>query len=322
MIRQCAILFGCLALGELIVFLTGIKLPSSIIGMLLLTLFLKLGWIKLQWVQGLSDFLVANLGFFFVPPGVALMLYFDVIAAQFWPIVIATLVSTVLVLVVTGWVTFGVFFLSRIVQKKTGWVILNPILLTIAVLILFLKFAGISYETYNEGGQLIEFWLKPAVVALGVPLYLQLEMIKKQLLPIIISQLAGCLVGLVTVVVIAKLLGATPDIICSLAPKSVTTPIAMEVSKATGGIPSLTAAVVVVVGLFGAVFGFKVLRVGHVGSPIAQGLSMGTATHAVGTSTAMEISGKYGAYASLGLTLNGIMTAVFTPTILKLLGVI
>ena len=104
MIRQCAILFGCLALGELIVFLTGIKLPSSIIGMLLLTLFLKLGWIKLQWVQGLSDFLVANLGFFFVPPGVALMLYFDVIAAQFWPIVIATLVSTVLVLVVTGWV--------------------------------------------------------------------------------------------------------------------------------------------------------------------------------------------------------------------------
>lgn len=104
MIRQCAILFGCLALGELIVFLTGIKLPSSIIGMLLLTLFLKLGWIKLHWVQGLSDFLVANLGFFFVPPGVALMLYFDVIAAEFWSIAIATVVSTALVLVVTGWV--------------------------------------------------------------------------------------------------------------------------------------------------------------------------------------------------------------------------
>ncbi|GAE84505.1 CidA/LrgA family protein [Bacteroides reticulotermitis] len=104
MIRQCAILFGCLALGELLVYLTGVKLPSSIIGMLFLTLFLKLGWIKLQWVQGMSDFLVANLSFFFVPPGVALMLYFDIIAAQFWPIVIATLVSTILVLAVTGWV--------------------------------------------------------------------------------------------------------------------------------------------------------------------------------------------------------------------------
>ena len=90
MIRQCAILFGCLALGELIVFLTDIKLPSSIIGMLLLTLFLKLGWIKLHWVQGMSDFLVANLGFFFIPPGVALMLYFDIIAAEFWPIVTAS----------------------------------------------------------------------------------------------------------------------------------------------------------------------------------------------------------------------------------------
>jgi len=103
MIRQCFILFGCLAIGELIVYLTGIKLPASIIGMLSLTLFLKLKWIKLEWVQGLSDFLVANLGFFFVPPGVALMLYFDVISAQFIPIAVATIVSTILVLVVTGW---------------------------------------------------------------------------------------------------------------------------------------------------------------------------------------------------------------------------
>ena len=88
MIRQCSILFGCMALGELIVYLTGVKLPSSIIGMLLLTLFLSLGWVKLEWVQGLSDFLVANLGFFFVPSGVALMLYFDIIQAQFWPIAV------------------------------------------------------------------------------------------------------------------------------------------------------------------------------------------------------------------------------------------
>lgn len=218
--------------------------------------------------------------------------------------------------------TFGVFAISKWAQKRTGWVLLNPILLTIALLIVFLKFTGISYETYSEGGRLIEFWLKPAVVALGVPLYLQLEMIKKQLLPILVSQLVGCLVGIVSVVLISKLMGATPEIICSLAPKSVTTPIAMEVSKATGGIPSLTAAVVVTVGLFGAVFGFKVLALGRVKSPVAQGLSMGTATHAVGTSAAMEVSHKYGAYASLGLTLNGILTAMLTPTVLRLLGVI
>lgn len=102
MIRQCLILFGCLALGEAIVVLTGVKMPSSIIGMLLLTLFLKVGIVKIEWVRGLTDFLIANLGFFFVPPGVALMLYFDIIKAEILPITVATVVSTVLVLLITG----------------------------------------------------------------------------------------------------------------------------------------------------------------------------------------------------------------------------
>lgn len=218
--------------------------------------------------------------------------------------------------------TFGVYFFAKLLQKKTGLVLLNPILITIAAIIFFLKTAGISYETYNEGGHLIEFWLRPAIVALGVPLYLQFEMIKKQLLPILLSQLAGCIVGVVSVVLIAKLMGASQEVILSLAPKSVTTPIAMEVASTIGGIPSLTAAVVIVVGLLGAVCGFKTMKLMHVGSPIAQGLSMGTAAHAVGTSTAMDISSNYGAYASLGLTLNGIFTALLTPTILRMLGIL
>jgi predicted murein hydrolase (TIGR00659 family) len=216
-------------------------------------------------------------------------------------------------------ITFGIYFFSKYIQLKTGWVLLNPILLTIAALIIFLKLCNISYETYHLGGQFIEFWLKPAVVALGVPLYLQLEKIKKQLWPILFSQLAGCIVGVISVVLIAKLLGGSKEVILSLAAKSVTTPIAMEVTKTIGGIPSLTAAVVVCVGLFGAIFGFQILALLKIESPIAQGLSMGTAAHAVGTSTAMDVSGKYGAYASLGLTLNGIFTALFTPTILRLL---
>ena len=102
MIRQCFILFGCLALGELTVWLTGVKLPASIIGMLILTLLLKLKVIKLEWVRGLTDFLIANLGFFFVPPGVALMLYFDLIKAEILPIALATLLSTIIVLLITG----------------------------------------------------------------------------------------------------------------------------------------------------------------------------------------------------------------------------
>lgn len=219
-------------------------------------------------------------------------------------------------------ITFGIYFFAKLLQKRTGWILLNPILLTITILIVFLKTFGISYETYNEGGHLIEFWLKPAVVALGVPLYLQLETIKKQILPIVLSQLAGCFIGVISVVLIAKAMGASQEIIYSLAPKSVTTPIAMEVTKTIGGIPALTAAVVIFVGLFGAICGFKILNLLKIDSPIAQGLSMGTAAHAVGTSTAMDISGKYGAFASLGLTLNGIFTALLTPSILHLIGLL
>ena len=107
MIRQLAILFGCLALGEFVIYVTHIPLPSSILGMLLLTLFLKLKIVRLEWVRSISEFLVANMGFFFVPPGVAIMLYFDIIKAQFWPIVLASVVSAVLVLAVTGWVHQG-----------------------------------------------------------------------------------------------------------------------------------------------------------------------------------------------------------------------
>lgn len=217
-------------------------------------------------------------------------------------------------------ITFGVYYAARQLQKLTGWVVLNPILVTIAVLIAFLQLTGISYDTYVEGGRHIDFWLKPAIVALGVPLYQHLDEIRRQWLPILLSQLVGCLTGLLSVVGIASLMGASREVIVSLAPKSVTTPIAMEVCKTASGIPSLTAAIVVCVGLFGAVFGFKILEVWHVKNPFSQGLSMGTASHAVGTSRAMEKGETYGAYSSLGLILNGVLTALLTPFVLRILG--
>ena len=217
--------------------------------------------------------------------------------------------------------TFAVFFAAKRLQARTGWVVLNPILLSILFLIGFLKLTGVSYTSYAESASIIDFWLKPAIVALGVPLYLQLKSIRRQLVPLLVSQLTGCFVGIVSVVLTAKWMGASDAVIISLAPKSVTTPIAMEVSESLQGIPSLTAAIVVLVGLFGAVFGFKILQVGHVRSSIAQSLSMGTASHAVGTSRAREDGQSDGAYASLGLILNGLLTALFTPLLLRLMGI-
>lgn len=212
--------------------------------------------------------------------------------------------------------TFIFYVGAQWLQRRTGVKLLNPILLSIAALIAFLMFFNVDYSTYQAGGEYIDFWLKPAVVALGVPLYKQLSTIRKQLLPLILSELAGCVAGIVSVVGIAQLLGASREVVLSLAPKAVTTPIAMEISTAVGGIPPLTAAVVVCTGIFGGMAGFQMVKMSRIKSPIAQGLSIGTAAHAVGTSAAMERSERYGAFSSLGLTLNGLFTALLTPFIL------
>ncbi|MFI3239065.1 MAG: LrgB family protein [Bacteroidales bacterium] len=198
----------------------------------------------------------------------------------------------------------------------------NPVLFTIGLMILLLTVTGISVETYNDGGQLLEFWLKPAIVALGVPLYKQLSTIRKQMIPIILAEIAGCVLGVISVVLVAKLLGASQLVILSIASKSVTTPIAMEVTSAVGGIPSITSAVVIVVGLFGGMAGFRLMRLSRINTPVAQGLSMGTAAHAFGTYRAMGVSDTHGAFASLGLTINGIFTAILTPFILDLMGML
>lgn len=217
--------------------------------------------------------------------------------------------------------TFGVYFLAKLVRKLLRLPVFNPILVSIAFLIIFLRVADVDYEEYRVSGAKIDFWLKPAVVALGVPLYKQLSNIRQEILPILLSQLAGCVVGVVSVVGIARLMGASTEVVLSLAAKSVTTPIAMEVTESVGGIPALTATIVVFVGIFGAITGFRILRYGHIGMPSSQGISLGTASHAVGTSAAMERSMEHGAYASLGLTLNGIFTAILAPYVLHWMGV-
>jgi predicted murein hydrolase (TIGR00659 family) len=214
--------------------------------------------------------------------------------------------------------TFVVYFLAMKLNSRFGYFFLNPVLITILFIILFLNVTGISFDSYNKGGQYIAFLLKPAVVALGVPLYMQLEEIRKQKAGILLSQLAGCVMGMVSVIVFAKLFGASRPVILSLIPKSVTTPIAMEISKTIGGIPSLTVGVVVSVGIFGAIMGTQFLKFCKVKDDLAVGLSMGTAAHGVGTARAAELGSKIAAFSGLGMIINGILTAVLAPWIVKL----
>ncbi|WP_121965575.1 LrgB family protein [Myroides sp. N17-2] len=204
-------------------------------------------------------------------------------------------------------------------STKKKWIIFNPIILSMVILMAYLFILDIPYSNYEEAGQYIDFFLKPSIVVLAVPLYIQWEKIQKQLFPILFSQLVGCVVGVVSVVILAKVTGADQEIILSLAPKSVSTPIALEISKSVGGIPSVTAAVVMIAGIFGSMVGFKVLNLTRISNPMSQGIAMGTSSHAMGTMKAMELSDKYGAFASVGMIFNGIFTAILAPIILGLL---
>lgn len=215
--------------------------------------------------------------------------------------------------------TFILFWFFTWVQKKTRVALLNPMIFTIASLIVFLKLTGITFEQYYSSGRMIEFWLKPAIVALALPLYNELKHIRNQFLPLFIAELTGCVVGIVAVVLIANWMGASEDVIRSLAPKSVSTPIALEISRQIGGIPALTSAIVVVVGMIGAVIGLKMMSWGNVKAPVAKSLSMGTAAHVMGTSRISEYGDRYGAYATLGLIINGILTAFLAGPLVDML---
>lgn len=215
--------------------------------------------------------------------------------------------------------TVLVYWGARYLQRVTRLAILNPMVISIAVLIILLKVSAIPYETYQEGAHLIEFWLKPAIVALGYPLYKELSHIRRQFAVIFITELVGCIVGIISVVLIAQWLGASDEVIASLAPKSVSTPIAIEISSQIGGIPALSSAIVVVVGLIGAMLGLKMMDWGHVHSPVSKSLGMGTAAHVLGTNRIGEYGERYGAYATLALILNGILTAFLAGPLLHVL---
>ncbi len=216
--------------------------------------------------------------------------------------------------------TVGVYWAAQTLQRRLKRVILNPILVAVAIIIVLLNLGNVSYESYYGGGKYLEYLLKPAIITLGVPLYLQLEQIRKQALPIIVSQFVACITGVVTVVLVAHALGASLPVILSLSPKSATTPIAIEVTRVLGGLPALSAIVVILTGIFGAVFGMAILRLLAIKSPVAQGLALGAAAHAVGTAHAMQKSRRLGAYSSIGLIVNGTLTGLLTPYIVQWLG--
>lgn len=196
--------------------------------------------------------------------------------------------------------------------------LLNPVLLAVIMLVAALKLTNTPYQTYFDGAQFVHFLLGPATVALAVPLYAQFDKLRALLLPLGGALLAGSLTAIISVLGIGWLLGAGETTLLSLAPKSVTAPIAMGISEKIGGIPSLTAVLVIMTGVSGAMMAKYVLDALRVSDHGVRGFAVGVAAHGIGTARAFQLSEEAGAFAGLGMGLNGLLTAILMPLMLAL----
>lgn len=198
----------------------------------------------------------------------------------------------------------------------------NPMVIAIAILVALLAITGTPYKNYFDGAQFVHFLLGPTTVALAIPLYQQMSKLRDHWLAFLVGSLAGCTAAVVTAMGIASLLGASPAVVMSLAPKSVTSPIAMGIAEKIGGLPPLTAVLVLITGIVGAALAQVVFRLIRVTDHDVCGFAMGVSAHGLGTASAFQINQQMGAFAGLAMGMSGALTALLLPLGLKLLGLI
>jgi predicted murein hydrolase (TIGR00659 family) len=215
-------------------------------------------------------------------------------------------------------ITLGAYQLALAGYEKTRWVFLQPVLVSMLVLICVLLGSGVSYAEYCKSTEILSILLGPATVALAVPLYLNLRRIRQLLWPVLITLIVGGTFATGLCVGLGWLLGADHMILMTLAPKSVTSPIAMLVAEQIGGVAALAAVFVLITGVLGAIFGPGLLSLIKVEHPAARGMALGLAAHAVGTAVALQEGEECGAFAALGMSLMGVATALFLPLAVSL----
>lgn len=216
----------------------------------------------------------------------------------------------------TGSVFFGLLLsiaayeLGMVLKKKTGLGILNPLLIAVAVVIAVLALTGIDFESYESGAQYLSYMLTPATVCLAIPLYEKIELLKRDFKAIMAGIISGVITSVVCVLAMSVLFSLEHGQYVTLLPKSITTAIGVGVSEELGGIVSITAAVIVITGILGNVIGEITLKIFRITDPVAKGIALGSAAHAIGTTKAMELGETEGAMSSLSIAVSGVLTVI------------
>lgn len=215
--------------------------------------------------------------------------------------------------------TLLAFMLAQWINRRArGTPFLHPVLVAIGLLISYLLLTDTSYSVYFEGAQFIHFLLGPAIVALAVPLYDHRERIKREFLPLMLACLAGIVTAVLSTMALVKLLGGREDTLMSLAPKSVTSPIAMGIAEQIGGYPALAAGIVLITGAIGCVLGPPIFRLLKIKDHAVQGFALGLAAHGFGTAQSFSVSNLAGAFAGLAMGVTGLLSAFLIPLLVRL----
>lgn len=215
--------------------------------------------------------------------------------------------------------TLGIYMATKRIYSKFPKVYLSPLLITPFVIIILLLCTKITYESYNSGGKWLSDLLQPATVAFAVPLYKNYQILKKHAVEIIVSVLTGSCIAMISSAALAKGLHLDSSLVTSLVPRSITTPIAMNVSQVIGGVPNMTAVFVIITGLLGSVIGPLVLRLFRIDNDIARGVLLGTSAHGTGTSIAFGMSSMSGAISSVSMILAALFTLGAAPLMMQIL---
>ncbi len=202
------------------------------------------------------------------------------------------------------------YYIGVLLKKKFKSGILNPLLISIILVIIFLVVTKTEYQNFNASAKYLSWLLTPATVSLAIPLYTELDRLKKNIRAIAISITVGTVVSLVCILVMSMLFHLTHEQYVTFLPKSITTAIGMSVSEEMGGVVSITVAAIIVTGIFGNVAGETVFKIFRITEPVAKGLALGTSAHAIGTSKAMELGEVEGAMSSLSIVTAGILTVI------------
>ena len=212
--------------------------------------------------------------------------------------------------------TFGVvisliaYYIGMLLKKKTGSSLVNPLLISIVLVILFVLVFHVDYDSYNSSAKYLSYLLTPATVSLAIPLYVEIDRLKKNIKAILISIFVGSLTSMLSIFLLSNLFGFDQSQLGAFLPKSITTAIGMSVSEELGGIVAITVAAIIITGIFGNIIAESILKAFKITDPVAKGLAIGTCSHAIGTSKAMEMGEVEGAMSSLSIVVAGIITVV------------